>query len=217
MNTLTYAFKKEWYNILLVLLPFALLPFIWDQLPARIAIQWNFQGEVSGYGSKTFGSLITPVTNIFIYAVLLYLPKIDPKKRITIDQKPIPVLRTACVVFLVAIQGWILINALGYTIPSQGILFLGIAVFFLIFGNYLRIIKPNYFIGIRVPWALEDADNWRQTHRIGSYIWVSGGLLLIILYPFFELQTYSTLFTIITVLLALIPAGYSFYLYQKSN
>lgn len=217
MNTLSYAFKKEWYNILLVLLPFALLPFIWDQLPARMAIQWNFQGEVSGYGSKAFASLVSPVINILIYAVLLYLPKIDPKKRITIDQKPIPVLRTACVVFLTAIHGWILINALGYAIPSQGFLFLGIAAFFLVIGNYLRTIKPNYFIGIRVPWALENADNWRQTHKMASYVWVTGGLLLIILYPFFGLQTYSTLFTIIAVLLALIPAGYSFYIYKNQS
>lgn len=208
---------KEWYNILLVLLPFALLPFIWDQLPARIAIQWNIQGEISGYGNKTFGSLVTPVTSILIYTVLLYLPKIDPKKRITIDQKPIPILRTAFVVFLTAIHGWIMINALGYAIPSQGFLFLGIAVFFLIIGNYLRTIKPNYFIGIRVPWALEDAENWRETHKIGSYVWVAGGLLLIILYPFFELQTYSTIFTTIVLALVLIPAGYSFYFYRTQS
>lgn len=216
MKTLKYAFKKEWYNIILLLIPFLALPFIWDQLPTKIPTQWNFQGEVTSYSSKTFGLLLIPVTNLIVYLTLLYLPKIDPKKRIEIDQKPIPILRTLTVVLLLGIQGWIIRSAMSTEMQSQSWLFLGMAAFFLVMGNYLRTIKPNYFIGIRVPWALEDADNWKETHRIGSYIWVSGGLLLIVLFPFFELQTYGTLFAIIGILLGIIPMGYSFYLY-KSN
>lgn len=217
MKTLKYAFKKEWYNIILLLISFLALLFLWDQLPTRIPTHWNFQGEVNGYSSKTFGLLIVPVTNLIVYLILLYLPKIDPKKRISIDQKPIPVLRTLIVVFLTGIHGWIIFSALGAEMQSQSWIYLGLAVFFLVLGNYLSTIKPNYFIGIRVPWTLEDPDNWKETHRVSSYIWVSGGLLLIILFPFFELQTYGTLFAIIVTLLAIIPVGYSFYLYKSNH
>lgn len=217
MNSLKYAFKKEWYNIILLILSFLVIPFIWDQLPAKIPTNWNFQGQVTGYSSKTLGLLTVPLTNLIVYLVLLYLPKIDPKKRIEIDQKPIPILRTLTVVLLLGIEGWIVLSALGTEMQSQSWLFLGLAVFFLVMGNYLRTIQPNYFIGIRVPWALEDAENWKETHRIGSYIWVMGGLLLIILFPFFDLQTYGIIFGIIVAMLAIIPTGYSFYLYNKSG
>ena len=217
MNTIKYAFRKEWYNIIMLLLPFLVLPFVWDQLPAQIPTHWNLQGEVDGYSSRVLGSLILPVINIGVYLILLYLPIIDPKKRIEIDQKPIPVLRTLTVVLLLGLHGWIIASAMGSIIQSQGWMYLGLAVFFLVMGNYLRTIKPNYFIGIRVPWALEDAYNWKQTHKIGSYVWVTGGLLLIILFPFFEAKTFSTIFGVIVALLAVIPIGYSFYLYKQSR
>jgi uncharacterized membrane protein len=217
MNTLKYALKNEWYNIILLALSFLIIPFVWDQLPSEIPTRWNFQGEVTGYSSKNVGLFLMPATNLIVYLILLYLPVIDPKKRIKIDQKPIPVLRTLTVVLLLGIEVWIIVSALGTEIQSQSWLFLGLAVFFLVMGNYLRTIEPNYFIGIRVPWALEDPDNWRETHRVGSYLWVTGGLLLIILFPLFSLQTYGTIFGVVVTMLALIPMGYSFYLYKKMD
>jgi len=217
MSALKYAIQKEWYNVIMLLLPFLVLPFLWDQLPAQLPTHWNLQGEVDGYSSRTMGSIILPLINIGTYLLLLYLPAIDPKKRITIDQKPIPTLRTLTVVLLLGLHSWILASAMNAGIQSQGWLYLGLSAFFVVVGNYLRTIKPNYFIGIRVPWALEDADNWRQTHRMGSYVWVGGGLLLLVSFPFFDIKTFSTIFGVVAASLALIPAIYSFYIYKQSS
>ncbi|MDZ7683214.1 MAG: SdpI family protein [Fodinibius sp.] len=217
MSALKYAIKNEWYNLILLLAPFLVLPFIWDQLPAQLPTHWNLQGEIDGYSSRTMGTLMLPLINIGVYLLLLYLPAIDPKKRIEIDQKPIPTLRTLTVVLLAGLHGWILASALNSQMQSQGWMYLGLAAFFIMMGNYLRTIKPNYFIGIRVPWALEDAENWRKTHRLGSYVWVGGGLLLFALFPFFDITTFATIFGIVTAGLAIIPAGYSFYIYKQSS
>ena len=217
MSALKYAIQKEWYNVIMLLLPFLVLPFLWDQLPAQLPTHWNLQGEVDGYSSRTMGSIILPLINIGTYLLLLYLPAIDPKKRITIDQKPIPTLRTLTVVLLLGLHSWILASAMNAGIQSQGWLYLGLSAFFVVVGNYLRTIKPNYFIGIRVPWALENADNWRKTHRIGSYVWVAGGLLLLVSFPFFDIKTFSTIFGVVAASLALIPAIYSFYIYKQSS
>lgn len=217
MKSLTYALKHEWYNILLILISFLILPFIWDQMPDQIPTRWNLQGEVTAYGSKAMGLLIMPSVNLIVYLILLYLPIIDPKKRIKIDQKPIPVLRTLTVVLLVALHGWIIMNSMSSEPQTQSWLLLGLSIFFLVMGNYLRTIEPNYFIGIRVPWALEDAENWRKTHKIGSYVWVAGGLLLLLLFPFVGSQTYGTIFGVVAAFLAIIPAGYSFYIYKQAG
>ena len=29
-------------------------------------------------------------------------------------------------------------------------------------------IKPNYFVGMRLPWTLESEANWRSTHQFAS-------------------------------------------------
>jgi uncharacterized membrane protein len=214
MKTLQYAFKKEWYNIILLLLPFIAIPFLWSHLPEQVPIHWNLQGEVDDYGSKTFGLFFIPLLNIGLYLLFLYLPNIDPKKRITVDQKPMPVLRTFFVVFLLAIHTWMIAAGMGYEATSTKWIYLGVAAFLAVIGNYLRTIQPNYFIGIRVPWTLEDEDNWRKTHRMASYIWVAGGLLLIVLFPFFNTETYSIIFTATVITMALIPMAYSFYFYK---
>ena len=217
MSALKYAIKKEWYNVIMLLLPFIALPFIWDQLPAQLPTHWNLQGEVDGYSSRTTGTILLPLINIFVYLTLLFLPSIDPKKRIEIDQKPIPTLRTLTVLLLLGLHGWILGSAMNTQMQSQGWMYLGLAAFFVVVGNYLRTIKPNYFIGIRVPWALENAENWRKTHHLGSYVWVGGGLLLIVLFPFFTISTFATIFGVVAAGLALIPTVYSFYIYKQSG
>lgn len=217
MKQLKYAFRKEWYNILLLLLPLLTIPFIWDQLPARIPSHWNLQGEINGYSSKMTGLLMLPIINIVVYLIMLYLPVIDPKKRIEMDQKPMPVVRTLLVVLLLGIHSVIILNALGTEVQSQNWLYIGLSAFFIVMGNYLRIIKPNYFIGIRLPWTLEDARNWRKTHRLGSYLWVIGGLILLILFPILDIQTYRTIFPIVVAIIAVIPAAYSFYIYKTDD
>jgi len=217
MKTLKYAIKKEWYNFILLLLPFLVIPFVWDKLPAQIPTHWDLQGNINGYSSKTFGLLFIPALNAGLYFLFLYLPKIDPKRRFKIDQKPLPILRTLLVLFFLGIQFWTILNAMGHAIGSQKWFYLGLSVFFMVMGNYLRTIKPNYFIGIRVPWALEDEENWRKTHRMGSYLWVAGGLLLIILFPFLALKAYSTAFSTVVAIMVIIPAGYSFYIYKTTT
>jgi uncharacterized membrane protein len=58
-------------------------------------------------------------------------------------------------------------------LPLMGLLFS-------VLGNYMHSIKPNYFVGFRTPWTLENEDNWRKTHQLMARIWVPGGLLITI-------------------------------------
>ncbi len=217
MNTLKYAFKKEWYDLLLLLVPFAVIPFIWDAMPEQMPTHWNIHGEADDYSSKPFALFFLPVLNILLYFFLLYIPLIDPKKRIERDQKPLPVIRFFTIVFLTVLWGWAVSQSGGIEIGLKPVLFLSINLFLLVMGNYLKTIQPNYFIGIRVPWTLEDPGNWKQTHKIASYFWVGGSVLLFLLYPFFPMETYSHIFFGTVIAMTLIPVIYSFYLFKTNE
>ncbi len=39
----------------------------------------------------------------------------------------------------------------------------------------------NYTLGIKTPWALDDPDNWRRTHRFGGACFMVVGVSLIVL------------------------------------
>jgi hypothetical protein len=57
-------------------------------------------------------------------------------------------------------------------------------VLFVILGNYLPNVRPNYFIGIRTPWTLENPQTWRATHRVGGRLMFFGALVLLVLQLF---------------------------------
>ena len=72
--------KRDGIALLIVIIPFLVLPFIWNQAPDQIPMQWGMDGEVNWYGSKTMGLLVIPIINVFLYLLFVVLPKIDPKQ-----------------------------------------------------------------------------------------------------------------------------------------
>jgi uncharacterized membrane protein len=77
-------------------------------------------------------------------------------------------------------------------------------------------IKPNYFAGLRTPWALEDPDNWRATHRLAGKLWFAGGLVITIAVLLLPTVPGFIFFMSIVAVLVLIPFIYS-YRYFKSH
>jgi len=53
-----------------------------------------------------------------------------------------------------------------------------IGVFLALLGNYFQTVRPNYFIGIRTPWTLENEQVWKKTHHLGGRLWMVGGILV---------------------------------------
>ena len=55
-----------------------------------------------------------------------------------------------------------------------------------VLGNYMQNLKPNYFMGIRTPWTLNNEEVWRRTHLIcGKWLFYGGlmAALLMLLLP----------------------------------
>ena len=72
----------------------------------------------------------------------------------------------------------ILFNALGYGFnKSFANIFIGI--FFITTGNYLPKFSQNNTIGIRIPWTMNDEENWYKTHRFASKLYIILGILFI--------------------------------------
>ena len=41
-------------------------------------------------------------------------------------------------------------------------------------------IEPNYTFGVRIPWTLNDSDNWRRTHRFAGPVFVIMGVVTLV-------------------------------------
>src|SRR4051812_48820884 len=61
------------------------------------------------------------------------------------------------------------------------IIYASVALLFILLGNFMTKLRPNYFIGIRTPWTLESKEVWIKTHRVVSRVMVLGGILMLTL------------------------------------
>lgn len=106
-------------------------------------------------------------------------------------------------------------ESLGYSMMTGllGQIFMGVVM--IVIGNYLPKTRRNYTIGIRIPWTLENDENWRKTHRLAGKIWVLGGLLLF-LNAFVQLYVYWVFFLIL-LLVIMIPCVYSYQLSKSES
>lgn len=211
---------KEWVIIIICIgLPMAYLASIYEALPDIVPTHFNHKGEVDGRGEKStllFMNLLITAVSLFTYFLVKYANKIDPKKS---GQSPELLQKIAymLLVFLSAIQ-MVIIHATQtgslegnrYLMPLIGLLFAGL-------GNFMHSIKPNYFIGMRLPWTLEDPENWRKTHQLGSKLWMIGGIAIAVVTPFFNDGKEFIIAMSILALIVIYPMIYSYRFYKKQQ
>ena len=107
--------------------------------------------------------------------------------------------------------------AMGVKIPIVIIVMVFVGIVFILCGNYLPKSRQNYVVGIKLPWTLNDTDNWNKTHRMAGYLWIFGGMAFIIV-PFvsFGSSFLLAVFLSIVALMIIAPVLYSYFLYRKN-
>ncbi len=212
--------KKEAPVLLLLVVPFLALPFLWGRLPDQVPIHWNIHGEPDGYAGKTLGLLLFPLINIGIYVLFWLIPKIDPKRKVALEKKPLPALRFITILVLTFLF-FVIVAAMmdvGGLLSIDRLIPLALILLFLGLGNYMATVQPNYFIGIRTPWTLEDPEIWKKTHRLGGRLWVVSSCVLLVLWLLLPLSLFVYLF-LITVLGVMVgvPVVYSYLLFARQK
>lgn len=116
---------------------------------------------------------------------------------------------------LFIILHWVsLYVALGYNLPIQKVVPISIGMLFIVIGNYMPQIRPNYTYGIKLPWTLADENNWRATHRIGGYCYIASGILFLL--TGFASSLLISACLLVAFIFLFIPMLYS-YLYFKRH
>lgn len=209
------AFRKELPIIGIVLMPFVYLAFIWNTLPNKVPTHWNYKGEVDHWGDKfsLIGMLF--MLPVLVYVLLLVVPKIDPKKRIALMGGKYYQLKFILVLIMSMLALFILYIAKNQSVsnPNLNLAFVGVLV--LALGNYFKVVQPNYFIGIRTPWTLENNEVWKLTHVFASKLWFIGGLLIILVTLTFPDQFIIYAFASILGILLLVPMVYSYIKFKE--
>ncbi|OOM80892.1 SdpI family protein [Clostridium sp. BL-8] len=204
--------KLLWTTTIICFLPLILSVMLYNKLPELVPIHFNYQGVPNNYAPKSVGAFGLPVLMAVINIFTHFKLNNDPKKMNSpeilkyLGKWSAPILS----VILVPVTLFI---ALGYKIPIQ-IISLGIVgVILVATGNYLPKCRQNYTVGIRLPWTLNSEVNWNKTHHMAGYLWILGGIFMIIGGC---IQVKGIPLTLLIILIiVIVPCGYSYWLYKK--
>ena len=206
--------KLVLFTSILILLPSLVGCVFWNQLPEEIPTHFNLLGQADGYNHKMSAIFGLPTLMLLMHWLLLFLMIKDPKSS-NISSK-IQLLIYWIIPFVSCLSMISTYGAsLGYSMMSGILAQIFMGVVMIVIGNYLPKTRRNYIIGIRLPWTLENDENWSKTHRLAGKIWVLGGLLLF-LNSFVQLYVYWVFFLTL-FFVVIIPSVYSYQLSKSES
>lgn len=203
---------------LIISIPLIYVGSIYSSLPETIPMHFDINGKADGFGNKSklwFVVILMVTVSAAMYLLITNLPKIDPKK--TAGQSPelYHKIAVVMVVFLCALGIVIIHASVSGSFRLHNLLLPLMGLLFTVLGNYMHSIKPNYFVGFRTPWTLENEDNWRKTHQLVSKLWVPGGLLITIATLFLPVKAGFIFFICVISIITIIPGIYSYRYFKK--
>ena len=208
--------KKNKFKIvissLIILLPILFGLMMWNDLPDTMTTHWGADGHADGFGTKAFAVFGNPVILLVLHILCLLLTLSDKKQR---AQNP----KALGMVFWILPATSLVVNAMMYAaalgkefdlslfIPAL------LGIMFIFMGNYMPKVKQNRTLGVKIPWTLNNEENWNRTHRLCGKVWVAGGFLM--LFSIFLPPLYAGIVMACVVAAAfMIPTVYSYHIYR---
>lgn len=215
-------FTSPLLAILLLAAPAILAAILYPGLPESIPVHFNAAGQADKYDHKSSIWLHTSilfVVGLGVYFLVSNIHKIDPKKNASVSVDTYKTIAMIVVVFL-AVVNTSMVLSMSNTFPSfsiQKVVLPAVGLLMAIMGYFMHNIKPNYFIGLRLPWTLEDEDNWAATHQLAAKLWIPGGLLMAAAAIIFPFMTAFIVTMAITLVIVIIPVIYSYRFFKNKK
>ena len=195
---------------IIIVLPILAGVVLWNQLPEQMPTHWNAAGEVDGWSSKPFAVFGLPLILVAAQWLCVLATTTDPKRQ-NHSEKIYHLVFWIMPVLSIVLHAVTYLTVLGVGVRIEMVMPIFMGLLFVIIGNYLPKCKQSYTIGIKIPWTLNNEENWNKTHRLAGWVWVIGGIA-IMLTGFFG---GFVAFFVITLVMVLVPAIYSYLLHRK--
>ena len=193
-----------------MLLPILAGIILWNQLPEQMPTHWNAAGEIDGWSSKPFAVFVLPLIMVAAQWLCMLGTAADPKRK-NHSEKVLHLVLWIIPALSVVLHAVTYATALGHAVPMEVVMPILIGLIFTIIGNYMPKCKQNYTIGIKIPWTLDNEENWNRTHRFAGWLWTFCGIGIICTGFFGGFWVFLP----ITLLMVIAPIIYSYVLHRK--
>jgi len=203
-------------SVILILFSFILGIYFYGIMPDKIASHWNANGNADGYLSKFWGLFLLPIISLGLFLLLLFIPRIDPKKEnIKKFEKSYFNLILITVIFMLYIYLLSILYNLNYNLNMTQWIIPGFSLLFFYIGIVLGKAKQNFTIGIRTSWTLSSEEIWDKTHKMSANLFKFSAIISLL---GIFLPKYAIIFIIIPLIIsALYSIIYSYILFRRKK
>lgn len=170
--------KRFFYTSIIIAIAVLVINLIvFPFLPNKVPVHWGLNGDVDRYGSK-MEQLIMGGIPLILVIFFHFIPSIDPKKQsFKLHSKAYSIVNLMVIIFISGTNLLAISSALGYNMHFSVTIPILLGILFIVMGNYMSQIRPNYFFGFRTPWALASEQVWKKTHRFGGLVFCITGII----------------------------------------
>ncbi|HME57136.1 MAG TPA: SdpI family protein [Terracidiphilus sp.] len=166
------------FEILLIAAALVASAILYPHLPAQVPMHWNLHFQPDRFDPKWTLFLFGPGFMAVVMLLTWVLPWLSPK-RFEIDSfwrtyHMVMLLIFGIMTYSYAVILW---ADCGRVIDMGRVVFCGVCLFIILFGNLMGKLRRNFYLGIRTPWTLASERVWNATHRFAARITVAGGLV----------------------------------------
>jgi uncharacterized membrane protein len=209
--------RSRWFGLVIAALAVAVSIWAYSQLPPTVATHWNVRGAPDGFSSRAVAVSIMPLVILGLTGLFNVLPRLDPRREnYTKFIATYWLIANAVILFILMGHGMIVATGLGYPVKVDRFMPIGVGLLFIVLGNYLTRVEPNWFVGIRTPWTLSSDAVWRKTHRTGGWLMVLGGFA-IAASVFLPQGAFLPLLIAAVLMMAVIPIVQSYILWKREQ
>lgn len=158
----------------LVVASFGLSAALYTRLPDAMPTHFDLAGHADRFVARPLGPFVVPLLGLVAYAIAAAVVRRQPS---AVALRVVP---AAFAALFLAVNAVALRSALDDTTDVARWVLIASSLFVTVFGNYLGKLRRNRWIGIRTPWTLADDEVWSRTHRLGAWMFVTGGALALL-------------------------------------
>lgn len=147
---------------------------------ASLPVHWNVAGEPDGFMPRDWALIVPAGVTLLVWAVFLVVDRFADAEQRERGAYVADVALTALTALMAAITAMTVLIGTGLASNMVQVIAVGFGLLLLVLGNAMPKSRPNMFAGIRMPSTLRSEANWAATHRLGGWLTIVGGIVLLV-------------------------------------
>jgi uncharacterized membrane protein len=145
-----------------------------------LPVHWGISGAADRFLPRDAALFVLPLIALVTVAILAAAPRLVGREQGEAARTAIGVITPAVLALFLAVEVATVLIGMGHDVDMVRLVILGLGILFASAGVVLPGVRPNLVVGVRLPWTLRDPANWQATHRLAGWLFVAGGLAIVL-------------------------------------